>query len=200
MLIAMIRRIRGFTLVEMMIVIAILAILMAIGVPSFQTFIQNASIRTAGESMQSGLALARTEALRRNAAVSLWVVTNTTASCARSNTGSSWVVSFTDPAGACANGNSETVAPRIIQTRSGADGSTGVAVSVLSGDVPAGGASCITFTGFGRTQAGCTGGGTPLSRIVFSSAAANTRTLEIRVDSGGGTRLCDPSKTGAAGC
>ena len=114
---------QGVTLIEVMIVIVILTIVMAIGAPSFQVFIQNAKVRTAAENMQAGLALARGEALHRNEAVSLWLVNNTTAACARSSAGSSWVVSLTDPAGSCANEISETVVPRIIQTRSGNDGS-----------------------------------------------------------------------------
>lgn len=192
---------QGVTLIEVMIVIAILTIVMAIGAPSFQVFIQNAKVRTAAENMQAGLALARGEALHRNEAVSLWLVNNTTAACARSSAGSSWVVSLTDPAGSCANEISETVVPRIIQTRSGNDGSDRVNVSAMSGASPAVATSCVTFNGFGKALDTCVDGNPRVARITFASATSTGNlNLEVRIDAGGSTRLCDPAKTGPAGC
>lgn len=60
------QRNRGFSLIELMVVIAILGLLLAIGIPSFATWLRNVQIRNAAESLQSGLQFARTEALRRN--------------------------------------------------------------------------------------------------------------------------------------
>lgn len=187
------KRSLGFTLVEMMIAVVIMAILLAVAMPGFQTFIQNTQIRTAAESMVAGLNLARTEALRRNARVSLWVVDQVTAACARSSTGSSWVVSVDDPAGNCAAASSETTSPRIVQSRSGKDGSS--SVNVTAWDEPGAATSCITFNGFGGVEATCTGGGRPIGRMSFVSAAApdSTRTLEVRVATGGAIRMCDPA-------
>jgi type IV fimbrial biogenesis protein FimT len=57
----------GFTLIELMITIAIAAILLTIGIPTFRTVIQNA--RTAGlaSDITSAINLARAEAVRRGA-------------------------------------------------------------------------------------------------------------------------------------
>lgn len=190
----------GFTLVEMMVAILILAILMALAVPSFQTFIQNAQIRTAAESMQAGMHLARTEALRRNTRVTLWLVNGLTGACARSNVGVSWVISLDDPAGACNAGASESAAPRLIQSRSGNDGSASVNVSALSA-APAAASSCITFNGFGRVEPACTGGGAPIASVGFVSATApaTTRPLALRAVAGGAIRTCEPlASTGSA--
>lgn len=183
----------GFTLVEMMIAVAIMAILLAVGMPAFQTFIQNIQIRTAAESMQSGLNLARTEALRRNARVSLWIVNGVTASCARSSSGTSWVVSFDNPAGLCNVASSETVAPRIIQSRAGSDGSSTVNVSAV--DANGAGTSCITFNGLGSIESTCAGGGPPIDTITFRSATSptTTRGLNVQVTRGGAVRMCDPA-------
>jgi type IV fimbrial biogenesis protein FimT len=196
--------IKGFTLIEMMIAVAIMALLLGLGVPSFQTFIRNAQIRTAAESMQAGLHLARSEALRRNARVSLWLVNGLTAACARSNTGTSWVVSVDNPAGLCVTASSDTVAPRLIQSRAGNDGSGSVNVTATISSGSATGSSCITFNGFGRVEAACTGGGAPIGAIDFSSANATTSTknLSVRILSGGAIRMCNPaaSTTDLAAC
>lgn len=185
-------RTAGFTLTEMMIAVAIMAILLAAGMPSFQTFIQNAQIRTTAESMQSGLHLARSEALRRNAHVTLWLVNGLTATCARSNTGTSWVVSIDNPASLCNTASSDTVAPRLIQSRAGSESGTGINVAATTSAVTPAASSCITFNGFGRVEANCTGGGAPIGAISFVSATAptTTRGLNIRILSGGAIRMC----------
>lgn len=59
----------GVTLVELVIAMAILAILATLALPSFQTMIENQRLRAAAESMLNGLQLARAEAIRRNARV-----------------------------------------------------------------------------------------------------------------------------------
>lgn len=60
---------KGFTLIELMVVIAIIAILAAIAAPSFTSQIRNARLKTATEEFNSDLIFARNEAIRRNAAV-----------------------------------------------------------------------------------------------------------------------------------
>ena len=185
----------GFTLVEMMISVAILAILLGIGMPSFQRFIENTKIRTTADSLQAGLNLARTEALRRNARVSFWLVNNVSASCARSASGTSWVVAFDNPAGVCNAAASDTAVPRIIQSYSGSDGSSGMGVSALNGAGNA--ASCITFNGFGTVEPNCGANEVPIWRIKVESAnaASTARKLDVRIISGGAVRMCDPAVT-----
>ena len=53
----------GFTLLELMVVIAVLAVLMGIAIPSFQTFIQNSRLESASESIYTILNAARQEAV-----------------------------------------------------------------------------------------------------------------------------------------
>ena len=50
---------RGFTLVELMVTIAIVGLLLVLGVPTMRGVIENGRIRTAAESWQYGLTLAR---------------------------------------------------------------------------------------------------------------------------------------------
>ncbi|HWJ06649.1 MAG TPA: GspH/FimT family pseudopilin [Steroidobacteraceae bacterium] len=69
----LLNRPRGFSLVELMVTVAVLATVLAIGVPSMRTFVENGRIRAAGESWQYGLTLARNEAVRLNLPVAFVV-------------------------------------------------------------------------------------------------------------------------------
>jgi len=57
---------RGFTLAEVLVVVAIAGILTAVAVPSFGPFIAGQRIKSAAFDMMSTLTLARSEATKRN--------------------------------------------------------------------------------------------------------------------------------------
>lgn len=182
------RRYAAFTLIEMIIVVAILGVLLALSAPSFRTMLLNAQIRGTSESVLAGLQLARSEALRRNTNVTFWMVNNTGAACALNSAGTSWVVSLDNPAALCNVASSAVLAPRIVQVR---------AASEMGGNATVNGtnaanavASCVTFNGFGSVLANCTGtGAAPLSRIQVSSAAANAPTFAVTIERAGAVRL-----------
>lgn len=67
---------RGFTLVEMMVVVAIVAVVAAIAVPNFSALIEGRKVRAAAEQLRDVLVLARQEALKRNAPVVVASVNN----------------------------------------------------------------------------------------------------------------------------
>jgi type IV fimbrial biogenesis protein FimT len=58
---------RGFTLIEFVMAIATLALLVAIGVPSYQELAKNNTISTTSNELLAGLLLARSEAVRQEA-------------------------------------------------------------------------------------------------------------------------------------
>ena len=57
---------RGFSMIELMVGLVILAMLMALGAPSFNNWILNSQIRNAAEELQNGYLIARTNGLRLN--------------------------------------------------------------------------------------------------------------------------------------
>lgn len=55
---------RGFTLIELMVAIAVAAIVLAIGLPSFQSSLRSNRVATTTNELLTSLALARSEAIR----------------------------------------------------------------------------------------------------------------------------------------
>ncbi|MBE0434861.1 MAG: GspH/FimT family pseudopilin [Methylomicrobium sp.] len=64
---------QGFTLLEAMITIAIAAIILVLAVPSYRDVLERNRVREAVESLSSDIKLARTEAIKRSADVTLSV-------------------------------------------------------------------------------------------------------------------------------
>ncbi len=92
---------KGFTLIELMIVIAIASILMTLAVPSFSLMINNSKVTSTTNEFISSLNLARSEALKRSGNVSVcksnasYTACDTTAATFTTN---GWLV-FSDTCG-----------------------------------------------------------------------------------------------------
>lgn len=80
---------KGFTLIELMVVILILGILTTVAIPSFREFIINQRIKSASFDLMSTIKLARSEAIKRNAQV---IITPTNNDWAKG-----WTVSTNTP-------------------------------------------------------------------------------------------------------
>lgn len=188
------------SLIELLIGLAIMGLLIMIGLPNMATWLQNSKIRTAGETMLAGLTLARTEAVKRNQIVRFQMVNNLTSGCAISTSGTDWVVSLDDATGACDAAPSEVAAPRIIQTRSGSEGTTGVVVAAATAGV-------VHFNGLGRVTS--PGGAANMTQLAISNPVGGAcenpdgsggpmRCLRINISVGGEARMCDPAVSDAS--
>ena len=153
---------RGFSLIELMIAVAILAILLTAVLPSFKAWIQNAKIRTATESLKNGLQLARVEAIRQNQGVFFSL----------DGTNSSWSVATVQTAAASSVQ---------IQTRSSAEGSSTVALVATGG-------TTATFNGLGRAV-GLTRIDVELPVAILPTN--EQRKLSVLITPGGQIRSCD---------
>lgn len=175
---------RGFSLIELIVGMAILGILMSLGIPAFSDWMRNARVRTTAESVLNGLQLARVEAVRRNTTVGFYLVTNPD-DCTLSTAGPNWIVSVVSPDGPCS-------APNIIQARSGTE-SGGAATTVAASQFS------VVFNGLGRPPP-------PLPVVVpitisFTDAAGAAcvdaggpvRCLRAEISVGGQIRMCDPA-------
>ena len=178
------------SVIELMVGIAIVAMLFAFAAPGFGTWIQNTQIRTASEVIQNGLMLARGEAVRLNSTVRFQLTSSLTSSCVLSPSGTDWVVSQDDPSGACDSAASDTTAPRIIQVRSGTEGSKNASVAA--------GQSVVVFNGLGRVTPVPAGNiAIDITNPIGGGCATDApvgpmRCLRVVVSPNGQVLMCDP--------
>lgn len=166
------RKANGFTLIELMIGIAIMAIAMALGIPGFVDWIQNSQIRTAGESISAGLQTARNEAIRRNTPIEFTLTGNGGAG----ETGWQILVRNTGT---------------LIQAQAAGEGSRNAALVTTPAD-----ARTLTFTGLGRVSTSNADATPVLTQINIDNPLMNandSRDLQIGITSGGAIRMCDPN-------
>ncbi len=168
--------------------VSLMGILFAIAAPNMSGYIINQKIRTAANSVQNGLQLARTEAVKRNQQVGfvLTAASPTTCSVTPSATGTNWVVRVED----CS-----ITTP--IQGKSKSEGTANVAISAADGSSAAF-ASSIVFNGLGRLVTAPAGN----SIVISVTSTSGTRPMQIRVNSQGQIRMCEPglASTNLQGC
>lgn len=190
------RRQQGVTLLELMIGVAIVALVLAFGAPSFSRWLQDSKNRTAAEAIANGLQVARSEAVGRNALVR-FTLTDAAGT-------SAWTVT-------CVNNVPSCPTATAIRTYPGANGPK-VGVSVLP--IPAGSSpnpfateiaagtsvpAGVSFNGLGRVPAA--NANADITRIDVT--APNAKRYVVAVSNTGQIRMCDPGvalATSPQGC
>jgi type IV fimbrial biogenesis protein FimT len=81
----------GFTLIELMVAVAIVAILAALAAPSFRQLIASQRVKNASFDLVAGLSMARSEAITRNANVSVCLTSG--------DASNGWTTRLTCPSG-----------------------------------------------------------------------------------------------------
>jgi type IV fimbrial biogenesis protein FimT len=177
----------GFSLIELLVVILIVGVSLAVGLPSYRIWIENAKIRTTAESIRNGLQLARSEAVRQNATMQFQFNAG--------GTNSDWRVCPEDTPG----NNVFAGCAKPLQEKPAAAAASDIKIytdkdiGTLTTNLTTSGVSAAanaTFTAVGRIQ-------TPnidLARIDVrnTNLGTNERNLVIVVSTGGAIRVCDP--------
>jgi type IV fimbrial biogenesis protein FimT len=170
----MILRLRGFTLIELMIALAIFGFLIMLAGPQLGKFMANSQIRNAAEAMLNGVQQAQSTAIRGNTLARL-VVDKTT------GTGGWQVLQTIDgvePAGL----------PNPIQIYKLHDGAPKTNVTSIPGD-----ATQITFDGLGRIVPNVDA--SPTLACLKVTDPSGSRNLNVAISNTGtgiGTKMCDP--------
>jgi len=165
---------RGFTIIELLVGITIVALLFLLAVPSFKSWIQNTQIRAATHAIADGINLARGEAVHRNVSVQLQLTS------LGNGSNEAWTVSEVPaPVGTGA----------IVQQWSSADGASSTRI------VQAGG-GLITFNALGRVlPLNPFDNSAPILQVDVTSSVNDPalRNLRVVVGNGGMARMCDPN-------
>jgi type IV fimbrial biogenesis protein FimT len=186
---------RGFTIIEVLVVITVIGILLAVGLPAYAIWAQNLRIRGAAESVQNGLQMARATAIARNTQAVLVFRNDSNGNCCSLsysvytvlNPGTppnDWQDPDAGPAGAV----------DIIRRHNEADDGAGLGTTFKDLNY------MVAFSPLGATAAN-PDGSNRLELVQITSATSTDggiRPLRIVVNAGGSTLMCDPKVTDPA--
>ncbi|MFC3653441.1 Tfp pilus assembly protein FimT/FimU [Dyella humi] len=190
---------RGMSLIELMVTVAVLAILVMLGMPTFQQWTLNTRIRTVTESIQNGLRLARNEAAQQGryvrfqlSSASSWQVCLLPASAASAqaatdcSSATSTIQSWNSPSMSNVQVGATTATSNVVSSSS----SSSTYGTIISGGVPAG----VTYNALGRPTAY---GSSSILRIDVTAAQTSqqstSRRLVTTISPGGMVNMCDPA-------
>lgn len=149
---------RGFSLVELMVGIVVLAILAGIALPSFRDFSRRSAITAQSNAMLADIQYARSDAVTRRVITMMCGSSNGTACIGSNALESGWVVYRETAPGASASFGSSDEVLRVTQARQG------VSIRLVDG-------SGAAVTSLGFSQDGSVLGGQPLNFMICAVPA-----------------------------
>lgn len=156
----------GFTLIETMTSVAIIAVLAASAMPTYSSFLRNSEIRSATDSIAYGLRVARKEAIKRNAVVSFTI--------AAEGGSPTWAVKQASDDSAIQSSSAQEI---------------GAHIKVVAKPTEA---ASVAFSPLGMVMADTAEGATIQQLAIASTTSEGTQPLQINID-GKYIRVCDPS-------
>jgi type IV fimbrial biogenesis protein FimT len=174
---------KGFSLLELLTVLVIAMTVMMLGLPSMKSAWVNQQVRSSADGIMSGLQLAKSEAMKRNARVYFFMTTSEDATCVLSQSGRFWVVGRDVPTGACQSIASETSAPRI-RAKGRALDTTGKITAIS----PTG--HTVGFNGSGFVIPNADGSASMTSLVVAAPQVGGTTPITIQVAEAGRIKMC----------
>lgn len=176
-------------MIEMFIVLAVLAVVLALGTPEISRWLRQSEIRSSAESLRSALQSARTEAVARNTRIRIIL--------GDSSGGTGWTMGCVKNGDLCPAVLRAQPAPSDSEIRWGAATSAGVGNLAISLAAGASLPGQVEFFPLGGAPG--IGSGHDLARIDVlhaSDTAAGRRV--VRIDSAGNVRICDPALPASA--
>lgn len=153
------RQERGFTLVELIITVAIIAIVMSYAVPAYSRFVAQNKVQSFAYALASDLNNARSEAIRRGQTVEVCAASDTTvASCAgavTNNWSKSWITVASGSVIKVHQAEAGTVASTTLSSvRFAASGRPNNAGSIVFQDAAATTSASVSIAVYGSIRAG----------------------------------------------
>lgn len=181
----------GFTLIELMVTLAIASILLLVAAPSLTAFKRNSELTSLSNTLLSAMNAARGEAMKRNMAA---YVTPTDGGASWNN---GWIV-FVDK-----NNNQvfdDESTDLLVMTQSAPAGYFSITGNKSAGETPA----YIRFDGSGYPKAK-NGDGVPnltltIQRNDLTAAALYENTRYLKIDRVGRVRICKPKSASDTDC
>lgn len=178
---------RGFTLIELMVTVALVAIMLALAVPSMTTFMRNAELTSFTNTLLAGINAARSEAMKRG--MNAMVVPTDAA-----NWSSGWIVFVdVDRSGTHTSGDIDILTSAIVPDS--------LTVSNLGSSTAANLYVMYDASGYSKLKTGGFGAWTfQIKRNDVSGSELLTQTRRIKIASTGRARVCTPKTSTDVDC